>query len=192
MPNPKSCTHIKVTGARCDSPALRGEQFCYFHQHAHRGVRRPARSRLHPIALIESEEAIQAILTVLGGNFQMILGDALFGSTHPDREYTFFHSSNALPVGQLATNFARVKNDKVDEGMDAARTTDDPAEQSEDWGEVQEGWAEENAYIFLVHVQVGSIAADNVHGVAEYTFPDGTVGLPQEQNVVALYPIWLS
>ena len=68
MPNPKSCTHIKVTGARCDSPALRGEQFCYFHQHAHRGVRRPSRSRLHPIALIESEEAIQAsLMEVING-----------------------------------------------------------------------------------------------------------------------------
>jgi hypothetical protein len=68
MPNPKSCTHIKVTGARCDSPALRGEQFCYFHRHAHRGVRRPSRSRLHPIALIESEEAIQAsLMEVING-----------------------------------------------------------------------------------------------------------------------------
>src|SRR6476646_8788353 len=35
MPS-KSCTHIKVTGVACCSPALRGEQFCYFHQHAHR------------------------------------------------------------------------------------------------------------------------------------------------------------
>jgi len=68
MPNPKSCTHIKVTGARCESPALRGEQFCYFHQHAHRGVRRPSRSRLHPIALIESEEAIPAsLMEVING-----------------------------------------------------------------------------------------------------------------------------
>ena len=68
MPNPKSCTHIKVTGARCESPALRGEQFCYFHQHAHRGVRRSSRSRLHPIALIESEEAIQAsLMEVING-----------------------------------------------------------------------------------------------------------------------------
>ena len=68
MPNPKSCTHIKVTGVRCEAPALRGEQFCYFHQHAHRGVRRPAHSRLHPIALIESEEAIQAsLMEVING-----------------------------------------------------------------------------------------------------------------------------
>lgn len=68
MSNPKTCTHIKVTGVRCGSPALLGEQFCYFHQHAYRGVRRPAHSRLHPVALIESEEAIQAsLMEVING-----------------------------------------------------------------------------------------------------------------------------
>jgi len=62
MLNLKSCTHIKVTGIPCGSPPLRGEQFCYFHQHAHRGVRKPPQSRLHPIAIFEDEESIQASL----------------------------------------------------------------------------------------------------------------------------------
>ena len=62
MPNVKVCTHIKVTGIRCGSPALRGEQFCYFHQRMLRGVATPSRSRVHPIAQIESEEAIQSSL----------------------------------------------------------------------------------------------------------------------------------
>jgi hypothetical protein len=62
MFNDHSCTHIKVTGVRCGSPALRGEQFCYFHQNAHRSVSRPKQSRLHPIALIEDEESIQYAL----------------------------------------------------------------------------------------------------------------------------------
>ena len=56
------CAHIKVTGVPCGSPALKGEQFCYFHQNAHRGVRRPKQSRLHPIAMIEDEESIQYAL----------------------------------------------------------------------------------------------------------------------------------
>jgi hypothetical protein len=59
-PNVKSCMHIKVSGVRCGSPALRGEQFCYFHQRMVRGVKTPPQSRLHPIALIEDEEALQA------------------------------------------------------------------------------------------------------------------------------------
>ena len=62
IPNVRSCTHIKVTGVRCGSPALRGEQFCYFHQRMIRGVRTPSESRLHPVALIEDEESIQAAL----------------------------------------------------------------------------------------------------------------------------------
>src|ERR1700687_5482614 len=62
QPNVRSCTHIKVTGVCCGSPSLRGEQFCYFHQRMLRGVRTPPQSRLHPIALIEDEESIQAAL----------------------------------------------------------------------------------------------------------------------------------
>src|SRR5579872_3650205 len=58
----RTCTHIKVTGVRCGSPSLHGEQFCYFHQRMMRGVRTPPQARLHPIALIEDETSIQAAL----------------------------------------------------------------------------------------------------------------------------------
>src|SRR5579864_1052682 len=58
----RSCTHIKVSGIRCGSPTLRGEQFCYFHQRMMRGVRTPPQARLHPIALIEDEASIQVAL----------------------------------------------------------------------------------------------------------------------------------
>jgi hypothetical protein len=61
-PNTKVCTHVQVTGHRCGSPALRNEQFCYFHQRMMRGVATPPEARLHPVALIENEEAIQASL----------------------------------------------------------------------------------------------------------------------------------
>ena len=57
----KSCTHIKVSGVRCGSPALRGEEFCYFHQRMLRTVRYPA-SRVHHAALLEDDESIQASL----------------------------------------------------------------------------------------------------------------------------------
>jgi hypothetical protein len=61
-PNTRVCTHIKVNGIRCGSPALRGEVFCYFHQRMIRGVRTPPKSRLHPIANFEDAQAIQASL----------------------------------------------------------------------------------------------------------------------------------
>jgi hypothetical protein len=61
-PNIRICTHIKVNGVRCGSPALRQEVFCYFHQRMIRGVRTPPKSRLHPIAMLENQESIQASL----------------------------------------------------------------------------------------------------------------------------------
>jgi hypothetical protein len=61
MSTDKSCTHVKVTGVRCGSPALRGEQFCYFHQRMIRTVKGPD-SRIHHVALLENDEAIQASL----------------------------------------------------------------------------------------------------------------------------------
>jgi hypothetical protein len=60
--NPRTCSHIKVNGLRCGSPALRGEIFCYFHQRMIRGVRTPPKSRIHPMAMLEDEASIQASL----------------------------------------------------------------------------------------------------------------------------------
>jgi len=61
-PSVKICTHVKVTGHPCGSPALSGERFCYFHQRMLRGVRTPPKSRIHPMALIESAEGIQVAI----------------------------------------------------------------------------------------------------------------------------------
>lgn len=48
-------------------PALRGERFCYFHQRMLRTVKGPD-SRLHPVALLGNEEAVQAsIMEVVNG-----------------------------------------------------------------------------------------------------------------------------
>ena len=61
-PHVRFCTHVKVNGVKCSSPALREKHFCYFHQRMIRGVPTPKRSRIHPIALIENEESIQVAL----------------------------------------------------------------------------------------------------------------------------------
>jgi hypothetical protein len=61
MSTSKSCMHIKVSGVRCGSPSMRGEQFCYFHLRMLRTVRGPA-SRVHHAALLEDDESIQASL----------------------------------------------------------------------------------------------------------------------------------
>lgn len=61
-PNVRQCTHIQVTGHRCGSPALKQEYFCYFHTRMIKGVQSRVDSEIHPVALIENAEAIQAAL----------------------------------------------------------------------------------------------------------------------------------
>jgi hypothetical protein len=63
----QTCAHIMVTGVPCGSPALRGEQFCYFHQRMLQGVALP-RTQLSHVALLENEEAIQvSLMQVMNG-----------------------------------------------------------------------------------------------------------------------------
>jgi len=67
-PNVRNCTHIKVTGQRCGSPALRGEFFCYFHTRVIKGVPQRVDMRLDSIALLEDCESIQlSIMHVVDG-----------------------------------------------------------------------------------------------------------------------------
>ena len=67
-PNVRNCTHIKVTGQRCGSPALRGEFFCYFHTRAIKGVQQRVDMRLDSMALLEDHEAIQfSLMNVVDG-----------------------------------------------------------------------------------------------------------------------------
>jgi hypothetical protein len=74
-PNVRRCTHIQITGHRCGSPALKQEYFCYFHTRMIKGVQTRVDSQIHPIALIENAEAIQAAImhtidAVLKGNIE--------------------------------------------------------------------------------------------------------------------------
>ena len=61
-PNVRRCTHILITGHRCGSPALKQEYFCYFHTRMIKGVQTRVDSQIHPVALVENAEAIQAAI----------------------------------------------------------------------------------------------------------------------------------
>jgi hypothetical protein len=67
-PNVRKCTHIKVTGQQCGSPALRGEFFCYFHTRVIKGVPLRVDMSFDAMAVLEDHEAIQfSIMHVVDG-----------------------------------------------------------------------------------------------------------------------------
>jgi hypothetical protein len=103
MPNPRNCTHIKVTGVRCGSPALRGEQFCYFHQRMLRTVKGPPASRVHHAALLEDEESIQASL-------MEVVNALLRGSIEIKRAELIFRALNTAVRNIRRVNFSRVSH----------------------------------------------------------------------------------
>jgi hypothetical protein len=60
------CTHTKITGHLCKSPALKGKNFCYFHQRVYRHVPIPYGSTIEPQFILDNEESIQyAIMETL-------------------------------------------------------------------------------------------------------------------------------
>ena len=101
MPNVKNCTHIRVTGVRCGSPALRGEQFCYFHQRMIRTVKGPPASRVHHAALLEDEESIQASL-------MEVVNALLRGSIEIKRAELILRALNTAVRNIRRVNFSRV------------------------------------------------------------------------------------
>jgi len=58
----QQCTHIKATGHRCGSPALKGKFYCYFHAGLIRGVKRPIDSQIDSVSILENPESIQVAL----------------------------------------------------------------------------------------------------------------------------------
>jgi len=81
------CTHIKVDGRRCGSPALRGEFFCYLHANLIKGVRGRVDCCLDPAAMFESPEHIQYTLMkiydqLLTGKLDYRRANALLRTVH--------------------------------------------------------------------------------------------------------------
>jgi hypothetical protein len=62
MQSAPRCTYIRITGHACKSPALKGKNFCYFHERVIRGVATPIASRISPTFILENRESIQYAL----------------------------------------------------------------------------------------------------------------------------------
>jgi hypothetical protein len=61
-PRIAQCTHIKLSGYRCGSPALTGQRLCYFHARMRRGAKARLDAAIPPLLLLEDAESIQGAL----------------------------------------------------------------------------------------------------------------------------------
>jgi peptide/nickel transport system substrate-binding protein len=95
------------------------------------------------------------------------------GGARVDNQYVWWHSSLALPSGQPALNFGRMKDPIIDQALDTARGEDDLAAQTEQAEIVNQQFAKE-CWMIPVFWQLWGIVADpSVQGLRNSTFPDG-------------------
>lgn len=139
----------------------------------------------------ETGEATAQLVEILLGDYQSGTADILWGSVHPDIESVFIRGENALPPGQMGIAFTRVSNPAIDAALQAARDTDDDADQVEQWGIIQQEVADDMNWVFLVHDDIGDATSAKVQDVLDWDFPDGTSGKGQSQNVLSVYQMWL-
>ena len=62
QPTMMQCTHIRLNGYRCGSPALRGQRLCYFHARMRRATKAKVDAAIPQLLLLEDEESIQGAL----------------------------------------------------------------------------------------------------------------------------------
>lgn len=138
---------------------------------------------------IQSTEATVLLVNGVTGDYQAMTQELLFGSQHPDREYPFLHS----PVDgvKLSVNLTNLDNADIDEGIETARQTGDRESQITAWKQVQEGLADANTVVFLVHVELGLGTQTWVEGVRSPLLPSGNPALPQTQTIPWLTQIWI-
>ena len=144
------------------------------------------------LATIEQAPLIVKILT---GDYQATMWTQ-FDSPHPLGDSIWWHPNTAKPIPEFALNFARNKDERIGDALDAAREEPDPAKEKELYQDVQTYLAEDNPYVWLYHTQLSIVAQSNVVNVVNYQLPpnaDGEElkGLPIQFGSHPLYQVWL-
>ena len=121
---------------------------------------------------------------------------AQLGGTDPDGDSIWWKSANANPPGQLALNFMRLKDPKIDAALQEGHSNPDPAARKKAYADVWKLFATDYPYAYLSHPH-GSVvwSKSRVHGVGDATLPDGSKPLLYGGAVPAVIPlssVWVS
>ena len=144
---------------------------------------------------INTIEQAPLIVKILTGDYQATMWTQ-FDSPHPLGDSIWWHANTATEIPEFALNFARNKDERIGEALDAAREEPDPAKERELYQDVQTYLAEDNPYIWLYHTQLAIVAQPNVVNVVNYELPPNAAGeqlkgLPIQFGSHPLYQVWL-
>lgn len=140
-------------------------------------------------AQITPTDQAKLITDVAVGNYQATAWRQ-FDSPHPLGDSIWWHPNTAKPIGEIALNFARNKDERIGAALDQARETTDKAREKELYGDVQRYMAEDIPYVWLYHTQISIVAAPDLVNVVNYTLPTGQKGIEIQGGSHPLYQIW--
>ena len=140
-------------------------------------------SEIGVTANIVSGAQSENIDAVVNGDYQVILWGGI-GGGDPDKDYTYFHSGTGL-------NFSNYNSPAIDAAMEAGRALSDPEARKAQYAIVQEELGDAMPYIWTGTNQFGIITPVSVHGVADFTLPDGSPGQPVNGGRFYLKDVWI-
>jgi ABC-type transport system substrate-binding protein len=137
---------------------------------------------------INQYDQAQYILIALQGTFQMFQWRNHAG-VDMDSQYIWWHSSSAAPVGDLALNFGRIKDDVIDQALDANRGETDPAKKQEYAETVNKRFGEQCYDLWGSWTTWALLAKPDVLWQHEETLPDGSTSTPTNE-FLDLRTVW--
>lgn len=140
---------------------------------------------------IDQVEQSQFIGNALLGQYQVYTWRQ-FGVPDPDGEYVWWSTGTAMPVGQLALNFARNKDDQIQKNLDIARTNPDPNARKAAYQEIAKRFSEDVPYIWEWQTLWAFSSKPEVQGVNTPTLPDGGPRLGFRSGIFSAAELWRS
>lgn len=144
------------------------------------------------IKQVDQAEIIRRALT---GEYQAEVW-VQFDAPDPDGELVWWHSAYAAPIGSTSINMSRIKDSQLDNALNKGRMSPDEATRQRAYATVQQRLRDLLPFIWIDHLNVGAVIADGkVHGLSDYTLPDGEKGRPLFGSPVPSHPFtetWVS
>jgi peptide/nickel transport system substrate-binding protein len=126
-------------------------------------------------ATVKQVEQGQFIVDALKGDIQAF-GWRNHGGFDPDTQNYWWDSDAALPTGQLALNFGRLKDPIIDQGLDTIRTSNDPAERKKAAETINRRFGSQVYNIWEWWTVWGLASQKDVHDVGSFELPSGHQG----------------
>jgi ABC-type transport system substrate-binding protein len=126
---------------------------------------------------LETIDQATLIIDALSGAYDAQLWRQ-HSSPDPDGEWHWWHGINAAPIGEIALNFTRNNDPKLNAALDEGRSNPDPEARQAAYAEMQAQFAENLPILWLYHALVVIVADNEVHGIANGPLPDGQESLP--------------